>query len=297
MPRFPWLAPALFGLALLAVPQLAAAQDGAAATGEDPVVAVVNGQELRQSDVLRSAQDLPAQMQAQVGMLFPALIERLVDLTLLTQAARDAGVAEDERVRALVAEAEADAVRRVYLEDQIEEALTEEKLQDAYQAYLAENPAAEQVKARHILLETKEEAEAVIAELEEGAEFQQLATERSTGPSGPQGGDLGWFARDQMVAPFSEAAFELETGDYTREPVETQFGWHVILAEDRREAPAPSLEEVEAELREQVARGVIDEQVKALREEASVEIMQPAAPDAAAQPGAEEPAAEEPKAE
>lgn len=283
MLRFRFLLTGLLGLALLTGPQLAAAQD-TAATGEDPVVAVVNGQELRQSDVLRSAQDLPPQMQAQIGVLFPALVERLVDLTLLTQAAKDAGLADDERVKQLVADAESDAVRRVYLEDKIDEALSEDKLQAAYQDYLKESPAGEEIKARHILLESREEAEAAIEELNQGADFQKLATERSTGPSAPQGGDLGWFSKDQMVQPFSEAAFQLRPGDYTKAPVETQFGWHVIKVEDRREKPAPSFEEVEAELREKIARQVIDEQVAELREEAEVEVKQPAqaAPEGAA---------------
>lgn len=300
MLRFRFLLAGLLGLALLAGPQLArtaGAQDTAspeAAGGEDPVVAVVNGEELRQSDVLRSAQDLPPQMQAQIGMLFPALVERLVDLTLLTQAAKDAGLADDERVRELVADAEADAVRRVYLEDRIDAAMSDEKLQAAYQDYLKEAPAGEEIKARHILLESREDAEAVIEELDQGADFQKLATERSTGPSAPQGGDLGWFSKDQMVEPFSEAAFELSPGEYTEEPVETQFGWHVIKVEDRREKPAPSFEEVEAELREKIARQVIDGQVAELREEAEIDVKQPAA---AAQPGAGQPGAGQPKAE
>lgn len=280
---------ALVGVALLAGPPLALrdarAQTGSAAdpaagseASGDPVVAVVNGKELHQSDVLRSAQDLPPQMQAQIGALFPALVERLVDLTLLSQAGRDAGLAADERVERLVADAEEDAIRRVYLEDKIEAALGEEELQEAYTAYVAENPAAEEIKARHILLENEEDAAAVIEELEQGGDFEQLARDRSTGPSAPQGGDLGWFTQDQMVQPFSEAAFELQPGAYTETPVETQFGWHVILVEDRREKPAPSFEEVEEELREQVARGVIDEEVQRLRGEAEIELPQPAAP-------------------
>lgn len=280
---------ALVGVALLAGPPLALrdaqAQTGSAADpaagsegSGDPVVAVVNGKELHQSDVLRSAQDLPPQMQAQIGALFPALVERLVDLTLLSQAGRDAGLAADERVERLVADAEEDAIRRVYLEDKIEAALGEEELQEAYTAYVAENPAAEEIKARHILLENEEDAAAVIEELEQGGDFEQLARDRSTGPSAPQGGDLGWFTQDQMVQPFSEAAFELQPGAYTETPVETQFGWHVILVEDRREKPAPSFEEVEEELREQVARGVIDEEVQRLRDEGEVELPQPAAP-------------------
>ncbi len=295
MLRFRLLTATLTAAALLAAAPLvtapvAVAQD----SGADPVVAVVNGTELRQSDVLRSAQDLPPQMQAQIGVLFPALVERLVDLTLLTQAARDAGLAEDERVRQLVADAESDAIRRVFLEDKIDAALSEEQLQAAYQDYLTENPAGEEVKARHILLESEDEAMDVIAELEGGATFEELASERSTGPSAAQGGDLGWFSKDQMVAPFSQAAFQLRPGDYTKVPVETQFGWHVIKVEDRREKPAPSFEEIEAELREKVAREVIDEQVQALREDAAIDIKAPGNQPA---PGASVPQGEAPAME
>src|SRR5690606_13747347 len=134
-------------------------------------------------------------------------------------------------------------------EDKIDAALSDEEMQKAYQQHLAESPAGEEVKARHILLDSEEDAKAVIEELNKGGDFQQLARDRSTGPSAPQGGDLGWFSKDQMVEPFSDAAFQMRPGDYSKAPVKTQFGWHVILVEDRREKPAPSFEEVEAELR------------------------------------------------
>ncbi|SMF33636.1 peptidyl-prolyl cis-trans isomerase C [Tistlia consotensis] len=290
MTRSRFLVSALVGAALLIGPSLAVAEDATAPAGDDPVVAVVNGQELHQSDVLRSAKDLPPQMQAQISMLFPALIQRLVDLTLLSQAARDQGLADDKRVKELVAEAETDAVRRVYLEDKIDAAMTDEKLQEAYKQYLAENPAGEEVKARHILLKDKESAEKIIDQLNKGADFEKLAKENSTGPSAAQGGDLGWFAKDQMVEPFSKAAFELKKGEYTKAPVKTQFGWHVIKVEDRRTKAAPSFAEVESKLREQLARKVIDDEVQALRKTAKIDIKQQAAAPGTAAPDAAAPA-------
>jgi peptidyl-prolyl cis-trans isomerase C len=115
----------------------------------------------------------------------------------------------------------------------------------ANQAKLA---PAQQFKARHILLETQGEAVAVIELLQSGGDFVELAKEKSKGPSGPDGGELGWFSPDQMVEPFSEAVAKLEDGSYTTEPVQTQFGWHVILREDSRSAEAPTLESARVEI-------------------------------------------------
>ena len=109
--------------------------------------------------------------------------------------------------------------------------MTSEK---AYDGHIAELGAQEETSARHILVKEEEEAKAIIAALAEGGDFVALAKEKSTGPTGPNGGDLGYFQKEQMVKPFADAAFALEPGAFTKEPVKTQFGWHVILAEDRR---------------------------------------------------------------
>jgi peptidyl-prolyl cis-trans isomerase C len=119
--------------------------------------------------------------------------------------------------------------------------VTDEEIQAVYEEQITLAPG-KQYKARHILVESQGAAVELIEQLIDGADFAELAMEHSTGPSGPSGGDLGWFSPDQMVAPFSQAVANLEDGRYTTDPVQTQFGWHVILREDSRDAEPPTLE-------------------------------------------------------
>jgi peptidyl-prolyl cis-trans isomerase C len=262
---------AALALVLAANPMvLAAQQEGGT---EDKVVARVNGEEVRQSDVMAMARTLPAEYQAQLMAIYPMLVQRLVDFKLAGKAGRDAGLASDDRVKAFVAKAEEQAVRELYLEREIEARIDDEMIQEAYQVHLADNPPAEELHARHILVETEEEAREVIGLLDGGADFAELAKERSTGPSGPKGGDLGYFTANQMVPEFSQAAAALEPGSYTKEPAKTQFGWHVIKLEDRRTAAPPPLEELEQQLREQVAREILRTVLIGLRDGAEIEIV------------------------
>ena len=159
--------------------------------------------------------------------------------------------------------------------------MTDEGLQATYQDYLAANPPAEELHARHILVETEEAAREVIALLDGGADFIGLAKERSTGPSGPKGGDLGYFTADQMVPEFSQAAAALEPGLHTAEPTQTQFGWHVIKLDDRRTAAPAAFEEVEPQLRQQLARESVAAIFKDLRAGIEIEIMSQASGEAA----------------
>ena len=258
------------GLAMMAQAGLAAAAEEAP---EDPVVAVVNGADILQSEVLEAASRLPAEYQSQLAVIFPALIERLIDMKVIALAAAGDGLADDEEVLARIERRKEEIMRDVYLERLVADAVTDESLEAAYQEYLEENPPKVEVKARHILLESEEDAAGVIAELDGGADFAVLAKERSTGPSSASGGDLGYFTKDQMVEPFAEAAFALEPDRYTSAPVQTQFGWHVILVEDRRTSEALPREEVEVELTNSINREAVRKRVEALRAEAEIEVV------------------------
>ena len=262
---------AALALALAATPITLAAQEGGGK--EDRVVARVDGEEIRQSDVMAMARSLPPQYQSQLMQIYPMLVQRLVDYKLAGKAGRAAGLASDDRVRAFVARAEEQAIREVYLEREIEARITDAMIQEAYETHLVANPAAEDRRARHILLETEEAAREVIALLDGGADFVELAKERSTGPSGPKGGELGYFTADQMVPEFSQAAAALEPGQYSAEPTQTQFGWHVIKLEDRRSGEPVSLEEVEPQLREQLARKALEAALNGLRDGVEIEIV------------------------
>jgi len=262
-------------LALIASPlAVSAQQDGSPG---DLVVARVDGEEIRHSDVMEMARALPPQYKAQLTQIYPLLVQRLVDFKLAGKAGRAAGLADDEAVRARVAEAEAQAIREVYLEQKVLARITDDALQAKYQDYLANNPPAIEHRARHILVTSEAAAREVIAKLDEGADFAELAKESSTGPSGAQGGDLGYFTADQMVPEFSEAAAKLDPGQYTKDPVQTQFGWHVIKVEDRRTTEPSGFEEVEPRLREEMAREAAAAIFKELRDGATIEIVSAAA--------------------
>jgi len=259
-----------FGLALILVPFAAWAQDK---DQDDPLVARVNGAAIHRSDVLKAASALPPQYQAQIDQIFPALVERLVDFKLLAEAADSAGLAKDDEVKRRMAELRQDVMREVFLERKIDEQVSESALQARYQTFIAENPAKPEVHARHILVEDEAAAKAVIVELDNGADFAELARERSTGPSSVRGGDLGFFTADQMVPEFSQAAFALESGQHSATPVQTQFGWHVIKVEESRTGEAPTFESLEQQLREELSREAVTTVLSDLRAGAAIVVV------------------------
>ncbi|MEM7169647.1 MAG: peptidylprolyl isomerase [Pseudomonadota bacterium] len=244
---------------------------------EDPVMATVNGDPIHRSDVLKAAEQLPAQYQSQIEDLMPVLLERVIDLELVRHAAEAAGYTENETVKERVEQAKKEIIQDVYLRDTIDQRISDEDIQAEYDAFLADNPPQPELHARHILLESEDDANAVIADLEGGADFAELAKERSTGPSGPNGGDLGYFTPDRMVPEFSEAALTLEPGEFSKEPVQTQFGFHVIKLEDRRDTVQPTLEEMEPQLRESVTATVVQDVLTELRENAVIDVKLPEA--------------------
>jgi peptidyl-prolyl cis-trans isomerase C len=255
-------------LLVLTAQPLAAAED-------DPVVATVNGKERHRSDVAASARGLPEQYQQQIDVIFPALVERLIGLELLAEAGRAQKLADDAEVKELMRAYEDEAIRRVYIRRLIETGVTDAELKKRYDEYVANHPPQTEIRARHILVKTKEEAEAVIAELGKGADFAELAKQKSTDPAAANGGDLGYFLPEEMVKPFADAAMALEKGAYSKTPVETEFGWHVIKLEDKRERKAPTFDEMKDELRSQVSQDLVNKKVEELRAAAKIEMFNP----------------------
>jgi peptidyl-prolyl cis-trans isomerase C len=243
-----------------------AAQDGE--VGADTVLATVNGNEITVGHLVAMRQMLPQEYQElPAEVLFDGMLEQLVQQQVIADvAAEDMSTAmelglENER-RAFLA---ANFIDQVAMAE-----ISEEDLQAEYEAQYGSADPATEYNASHILVETEEEAQAVIDELAEGADFAELAAERSVGPSGPNGGQLGWFTAGMMVPEFEEAVFALEPGEVS-EPVETQFGWHVILLSDTRAQEPPALEEVRAELLEGLRRARVDARVEELMSEAEIE--------------------------
>lgn len=240
----------------------------------NPLVATVNGTEIHRSDIELFYHSLPAQIQQiPIDQIFSRLLERYIDQKLIGQAARKSGVADRPEVKEQIALLTESVLTQAYMNDKIRQQVTESRLHEEYQKAVALEPKREEVRAQHILVKTKEEAEQIIKELKAGADFATIAKQKSLDPSGRTGGDLGYFTRDQMVPAFSEAAFKLKPGEFTTEPVHTQFGWHVIKVEDRRVAGARKFEDMVDELRQKLSEKVYDSVVKGLRAKANVAIV------------------------
>ena len=265
---------AVFGALLIAMaPSSLFAQDSTEDSETDSTVATVNGKPIMQSEVWQLARELPPEYQAQIAMLFPMLVERLIDLKLIAQAAASAGLADDEEVKRRMELRREEVMRDVFLERALAEALTDEVLQARYETFIEENPPETEVNARHILLESEGDAQKVISDLDQGADFATLAKERSVGPSSSDGGSLGFFTMDQMVPEFAEAAFAMEAGNYSEKPVQSEFGWHVIFVEERRTQEPPAFADIEGELQTTVSRETVREMVAKMREGAEIELM------------------------
>jgi len=237
---------------------------------DDPVVAIVNGEKILRSDVENAQENLPQEYQSiPMEQIFPMLLTSMIDSKLVAADARARKINEDEEFKASVALVMDQLLERYAVQKEIALAVTDEKLRAAYDAGAVETES--EIQARHILVKTVEEANAIIKSLDGGADFAELAKEKSTGPSGPQGGDLGFFGRGQMVPPFEEAAFALEPGTYTKTPVQTQFGYHVIKVEFERVAQAPSFEDSVEKLRAEAAQAAGGAYVERLRAGAKIE--------------------------
>jgi peptidyl-prolyl cis-trans isomerase C len=266
---------AIAAVALVAVTS-GVAQAQSAEVLADGIVAVVNGDEIRGSDISALYQSLPQQYQ-QVPMesLFPQMLDNLISRKLVAQAARAARLMDDPEVRRRLTRTEDIVLQDVYLVRKIESEIDEARLRAAFQRMTASWSEEEEIRASHILVATEREAAAVIAALAAGSAFADLARERSIGPSATQGGDLGYIRYAQMVPSFAEAAFALPAGGVSAAPVQTQFGWHVITVVDRRVSRPPSFEDSVEGLREQESQALIRGLVAELRAAAVVEVFAP----------------------
>jgi len=256
----------------------AAAQTGAdprPKSADDPVIARVDGTEIKRSDLVAARRALPEQYRrVALQSIYQPLLRQMINTLLIAGAARAEGLGDDPDVRREMATMEDQILERAYLKRIVESKVTEEVLREDYQKTIAraDSGAEVKVRARHILVKTEAEAVAIIAELGAGkADFAELARKKSTGPSGKRGGDLGFFGRGDMAKPFSEAVFKLKPGEVAGKPVKTRFGWHVIKLEERRAGSAPSFEESRDKLSAARSERVIAETLGMLRKGATIE--------------------------
>ncbi|MEM0948791.1 MAG: peptidylprolyl isomerase [Pseudomonadota bacterium] len=235
-------------------------------TTADTVVATVNGTDITLGHMIAARARLPQEYtQLPPDVLFQGILDQLIQQTAIADGVENVSKAaeltlENERRALIVGET---------LTGIATAALTEEALEQAYQATYAGAEPEEEYNAAHILVETEETATGLLTEIRDGADFAEMAREHSTGPSGPNGGDLGWFGKGMMVPEFEAAVVALEPGAVS-EPVQTQFGWHLVKLNETRQKDAPTLEEVRGELVEQIQSAAITAAVDAATEAADV---------------------------
>lgn len=257
-----FLSAAVFA-ATLAMPIVAHAEPDA-----DTVVATVNGEDITLGHMIVLREALPQQyQQLPAETLYEAMLEQLIQQVALKQSL----TGKTPRFVALSLEnEERSQLAALAIEDTIS-AITEEEARASYDAQYGNAEGGQEFDASHILLETLEDAQAVKTELDAGADFAETAKARSTGPSGPGGGGLGWFGEGRMVPEFEAAVKTLEVGEVS-EPVETQFGWHIVKLNDKRTGAVPTFEEVEPEIVEQLRAQAVEQQIANLVGAADVQM-------------------------
>src|SRR3954464_6867695 len=244
----------------------------------NPVLAKVNGAEIRQSDVALAEEELgPSLAQMDPATKKDNVLAFLIDMKIVAKAAEDKKVENSEEFKRRLAFTRNRLLMDSLLANEGKAATTDDAMKKVYDEASKQIVGEQEVHARHILVETEDEAKAVEDELKKGADFAELAKKKSKDPGASDGGDLGFFTKEQMVPEFSTVAFALEPGKIS-DPVKSQFGWHVIKVEEKRNRKAPDFEQVKSQIETYVTRKAQADYVAKLREAAKVERMdQPAA--------------------
>src|SRR5260221_5990956 len=261
----------------------------------NPVLAEVKGAEIRQSDVALAEEELgPSLAQMDPATKKENVLAFLIDMKIVAKAAEDKKVENNEDFKKRLAFTRNRLLMDSLLASEGKAATTDEAMKKVYEEASKQITGEQEVHARHILVETEDEAKAVKAELDKGGDFAELAKKKSKDPGSADGGDLGFFTKEQMVPEFSAVAFALEPGKIS-DPVKSQFGWHIIKVEEKRNRKAPDFEQVKAQIETYVTRKAQAEYVAKLREAAKIERMDKPA-ETAAKPDAPKPETAKPEA-
>ncbi|MGE0502485.1 MAG: peptidylprolyl isomerase [Rhizobiaceae bacterium] len=250
----------------------------AAAPDPNAVIATIDGQDITEADLALAASELDEQFaRLPEEQKRAAALSALIEIRLMAADAAKKGIDKDETFVRRMELLRQRALHAAVIEQTIVGTITEADIRARYDKHVAETPPVNEVKARHILVETKEEADAIIKRLDAGEDFETIAKEVSKDPgSGANGGDLGWFGPGQMVPEFEQAAFALEVGAHSKEPVQSQFGFHIIKVEDKRQQQPPAYEQVKDQFRTMLIRERYFALVSELRGAATIDIKDPA---------------------
>ena len=248
-----------------------------AADAKDPVVAKVGDVEIHQSELTLAIANLDPQLgQLPDDQKKVAALSASIDVKLLSQKAAAEKLDQTPDFQAHMAYLRDRELHNAYFKAHVADAITDDEVKARYDKEVAALPKQEEVHARHILVKTEDEAKAVIKELDAGKDFAELAKEKSTDPNKADGGDLGYFGHGRMVKEFEDAAFALPVGTYTKTPIKTDFGWHVIKVEDKRAAPPPPFDQVKDQVRQLVMRDKYLELLNKAKQDSKVAISDPA---------------------
>jgi len=240
---------------------------------EDKVLAKVNGSEIRQSDLALAEEELgPSLAQMDPATKDENVLSFLIDMKIVSKAAEDKKVQDTDDFKKRLAFTRNRLLMDSLLASEGKAATNDDSMKKVYEEASKQIAGEEEVHARHILVETEDEAKAVKAELDKGGDFAELAKKKSKDPGASDGGDLGFFTKDQMVPEFSQAAFSLDPGKVS-DPVKSQFGWHIIKVEEKRKRKAPDFDQVKAQIETYVTRKAQAEYVGKLRDAAKIERM------------------------
>lgn len=238
----------------------------------NPVVAKVGDEEIMRLDVLNFITQLPPNIrQLPIGQLFPLAQEQVINAKIVEMNIDTDSVEQDEEVQQKIEMAKEQIIRAAYLEQQVAKKMTDKRLKEAYDEFVKEQPDVQEAKAAHILVEDEATANEILTKLKDGGDFAELAKEYSTDNTAENGGNLGYFAKSDVVPEFAEATFDLKEGQVTQEPVQTQFGYHIIKLEEKRQRPKPTFEEAKQFLQNDVQRQLLEEMMSDWREDASIE--------------------------
>ena len=240
---------------------------------DDPIYAVVNGEEIRKSTLDDARVLLPEELQAlPAHTLYPALMNQIINSVLIAKEARRQKFHKNDIMKRRLKRITDQIIERAFLVQYIEQQLTEQKLKEGYKKLVDAAKDQSEVHARHILVKSEKEAHGLIKKLRDGENFETLAKKHSTGPSGANGGDLGFFRKGQMLPAFSKAAFSMKPGKFSARPVKTQYGWHIIKVEGIRSAKPPTIEEVREKLVADLSNDLGNDLVQKLRKKAKIDI-------------------------
>ena len=220
-----------------------------AENNSDKIVAKINGSNLYLSDINNAKKMLDPQAQKYpLKIVYDFLLDDLINNRLITEAARKIGIDREEEIKRQIKDSEKNILYRAFMDRAINREVSNNQLKLKYNEYIKSSSGIEEIRARHILVQTREQALEAIELLKKGSDFSDLAKKISTAPTKIIGGDLGYFGRDSMVSPFSKAAFSLKIGEFTSSPIKTQFGWHIIKVEDKRVKKTEAFENMKAKI-------------------------------------------------